>query len=250
MAANDGDLVNPYDLNADIYDATALSYWPPLRDGLRRLLATPPPNSATVVDVGAGTGLATVVLAKSSPDSEVIAIEPSASLRVGLLARVVDDPDLRRRVTVLPTDWVSAAGSLTSGLARLTAINMIGHLDPDARHKLWELLAERLLPQGMAVIGLHPLTEPQVVPEQDFGGVQIGRLSYTGSGSAEPSGPGQVTWRLHWQVSDGAQVVMERRAVDRWWTVSPAMLEREAVAAGLRMGPAHEPELGLYTVTR
>jgi hypothetical protein len=153
-------------------------------------------------------------------------------------------------VTVLPTDWASAAGSLTSEVARLTAINMIGHLDPDARHKLWDSLAERLLPQGMAVIGLHPLAEPQVVPEQDFGGVQIGRLGYTGSGSAEPSGPGQVTWRLRWQVSDGARVVMERRTVARWWTVSPAMLEREAVAAGLRMGATHEPELGLYTLTR
>jgi hypothetical protein len=248
--ASDGDVGSPYDLNADIYDATALSYWPPIKDGLRRLLATPPPNTAAVIDVGAGTGLATVVLAKSSPGSEVIAVEPSAGLRVGLLARVVDDPDLRRRVTVLATDWASAAGSLTSEVAKLTAINMIGHLDPHTRHKLWGFLAERLLPQGMAVIGLHPLTEPQVVPEQDFGGVQIGRLRYTGSGSAEPSGPGQVTWRLSWQVSEGPRVVMERRIVARWWTVSPAMLEREAVAAGLRLGPTHEPELGLYTLTR
>jgi hypothetical protein len=96
------------------------------------------------------------------------------------------------------------------------------------------------------MIGLHPLIEPEAVPEQDFGGVQIGRLRHTGVGAAEPSGPGQVTW----QVSDGAQVVMERQTVSRWWPVSPALLEREAVAAGLRMGATHEPELGLYTVTR
>jgi hypothetical protein len=100
--ASDGDLANPYDLNADIYDATALAYWPHLQDGLRRLLATLPPSGATVVDVGAGTGLATVVLARSSPDSEAIAVEPSASLRVGLSARVVDDPDLQRRVPCCP----------------------------------------------------------------------------------------------------------------------------------------------------
>jgi cyclopropane fatty-acyl-phospholipid synthase-like methyltransferase len=248
--ADNGDSVDHYDHNADIYDATALSFWPPLKEGLRRLLATPPPNGTTVVDVGAGTGLATVVLAKSCPDSEVIAVEPAAGLRAGLLARVVDDPDLTRRVTVLPSDWAGAADSLNTDVARLTAINMIGHLPPDDRRKLWDFLAERLLPQGIAVIGLHPLTEAQAVPEQDFGGVQVGRLRYTGNGSAVPSGPGQVTWDLRWQVLDGAKVITEYRTVARWWPVSPDMLEREAVAAGLRMGDNQEPELGLYTLTR
>lgn len=238
-----------YDVNADLYDAVSLPLWAGLTSRLAELLEPLTTAAGTVVDVGAGTGLATMVLARSAPVCPVVAVEPSARLRVGLMARVVDDPDLRSRVTVLPTDWAGALTSMPAELSGLTALNMTGHLDPDSRRDLWRLLAQRLSPVGMAVIGLQAPAEPSVVRQQDFGGADVGRLHYSGSGRAEPLGPDQVTWHMQWAVLDGVEVVEERSASTTWWTVSPATLEREAGNAGLRCR-AGDAALGLYVLTR
>lgn len=80
----------------------------------------------------------------------------------------------------------------------VVAMNMIGHLDRAARQRLWHMVSQRLAPGGIAVVGLQPPAESTSVPEQEFGGWQVGERSYSGSGRAEPSGPGVVTWHMTW----------------------------------------------------
>lgn len=246
-AARPADL---YAVNAEWYDAVAAQMWSALGPALEQVLAPLSTSRGTVVDVGAGTGLGTRILAGAAPTCEVVAIEPSPALRVGLMSRIMADPDLQERVTVLPTDSDGAAASLPSSLAGLLAVNMIGHLDAAARTRLWQLLGSRLDPDGIAVVGLQPPGRPEVVPERDFAGQRVGRRVYAGSARAEPAAPRQVTWHMRWTVSsDDDGLIEERTAKSTWWTVSASDLERETAAEGLRCAAA-DPATGLYIVNR
>ncbi len=98
-------------------------------------------GDGTLLDVGAGTGLGTEVLATAVPDADVFAVEPSPVLRAVLLSRMAARPDLRRRVTVVAADALGA--DLPARLGAVLAMNMIGHLDPDGRRTFLRRVAER-----------------------------------------------------------------------------------------------------------
>lgn len=236
-----------YDTNAEYYDAVSAPMWDALRAPLARALAPLAATTGPLVDLGAGTGGGTGVLATAAPGREVLAVEPSPALRIALMARLVADADLRSRVTVLPTD---ADGALRDGLpdriGGLAALHVLGHLGPATRARLWRMLSERLEPSGLTAVLLQAPPEAVSVPQQAFGeGVRVGRRTYRSSGGAEPSGEDQVTWSMCWQVLEDGAVVDERTASTTWWTVSPARLAAEASAASLRCTPADEA-LGLY----
>src|SRR5688572_26332690 len=64
---------------------------PPLLKGVRR----------SVVEIGAGTGLITRLIARETP-AALYAVEPSLGMRSVLVNRLAEDPELLSRVTVLP----------------------------------------------------------------------------------------------------------------------------------------------------
>ena len=108
--------------------------WRALRTPVTEAMRHARRDQGPIVDIGAGTGLGTVLAAQAVPDAEVIAVEPSLILRAVLLARLVGDDDLRRRVTVQATD--AADMTLPPRLGGVLAMNMIGHLAPDRRRQL------------------------------------------------------------------------------------------------------------------
>jgi hypothetical protein len=226
-----------YRVNADLYDAVSVELWEALRPALLGALAEARAADGPIVDVGAGTGLATAVIAEAVPEASILAVEPSAALRPGLMARVMTLPGLRERVTVLPTDLAGAVPALPRRLGGVVAMNMLGHLDPAARRAFWALLAERLAPGAPAVIGLQPPERPEVVPPAGATRVRVGDRWYEGSGSAAPSGPESVRWRMTWRVlggEAGEQLLEERVAETEWWTVGRATVIGELARAGLR----------------
>lgn len=239
-----------YDTNADVYDAVSHRLWDRvLAPVLSQALAPLSASTGTVVDVGAGTGLSTVVLARAAPRCRVVAVEPSRSLRVGLMARVTDSDDLRERTTVLAEDLAGAAQHLPPQLSGLLIANALGHLDPAQRAGLWHLLAQRLEPGGVAAVVLQNPTAAVTVPEQQFGAEVVGDLTYAVSGRAEPSGDDQVTWHLTWRVSQGERVVDERSAATTWWVLSPQDLAGETQDAGLACEEV-DADLSTYAITR
>lgn len=222
-----------YLANADIFDAVSAPAWEFLGPALRDALAHGDPSGLPVADVGAGTGLATAVIAESWPDVEILAIEPSAALRPALMTRITLVPGLQERVTVVPTDLAGATDELPEQLGGLVAANVLGHLPPPERQLLWRILAERLVPGAAGVIGLQPPPKPEVVPETLFGTVRVGRRDYEGWGAASPAGEDQVTWHMTWRIRDGDRPVEERSADATWWTVSEDTVVAELRDAGL-----------------
>jgi hypothetical protein len=222
-----------YLANADIYDAVSAPAWKALGPALRAALAYGSPSGHPVTDIGAGTGLATAVIAESWPGVEILAVEPSAALRPALMTRVTLIPGLQDRVTVLPTDLAGAVEELPEMLGGLAAANVLGHLRPEERHVLWQILTERLVDGAVGVIGLQPPERPEVVPETLFGTVRVGRRTYEGWGAASPAGEDTVTWHMTWRIRESERLVEERTAEATWWTVSEDAVVTELREVGL-----------------
>jgi tRNA1(Val) A37 N6-methylase TrmN6 len=105
--------MNDYRESAEYVDIMSRDAWRELGPLLAEALEG---VAGPVVDLGAGSGLGTLVIAKALPEAEIIAVEPSSGLRAVLLSKVYDDPELARRVTVLDTDAQHA--TLPDGPAR------------------------------------------------------------------------------------------------------------------------------------
>lgn len=93
---------------ADDYAANA-EYFDLLTDGraeqLRPVLAEVLPEhpAGPVVDIGAGTGSITRLVADLRPGATIVAVEPSRALRAILRSRLADRPDLRSRSRSSPS---------------------------------------------------------------------------------------------------------------------------------------------------
>ncbi|MFY1632265.1 class I SAM-dependent methyltransferase [Solwaraspora sp. WMMB335] len=234
-----------YQESGEFLDLLSIDAWQALRDPVRQALAGARVD-APAVDLGAGSGRGVQVLAETVPACEIIAVEPSPVQRAALHARIVDDPDLAARTTVVAATAEQVALPETLGAA--LAINVIGHLTAADRRALWQRLAGRLSVGAPLVVNLQPPDTAVAVAETEFTTVRIGRLRYQGSASARPAGPDRVTWRMRYRVlDDDDRSVREIVAEYAWQVISPAQLIGELSAAGFT---TELGELGVVRATR
>lgn len=236
-----------YDVTAEYVAVLLPAAWTVLGPAVADALAGLDPSGGPVVDVGAGTGLGTRVIASALPAAEILAVEPHPALRTALLAVVAAEEDLRRRVTVLDTDLLSAA--LPGRLSGLVAANVLGHFTPPDRDRIWQLLANRLAPGGRAVLTLSPPLRPELVPPTPMGEATLGRRRYAVTAAAEPAGSDAVTWTMTYQVREADAVVARSSARDFWHVLAPDELATEVERHGLRLTRS-DPDTGLQVLTR
>lgn len=221
-------MIDPYASAAEHFDLITKPAWANIGPTLTAALKEA--REGAVLDIGTGTGLSLTAIANALPRHEIIAIEPSPSLRIGLFTRLADDPALAERVTVLAGTVEEAI--LPTHLGAAVGINMLGHLAPPTRVAMWSRLAARLSPGAPAVFTLQPPSRPESIPETPFGEATVGRLRYSASGSAEPSGKDQVTWRVTYRVHDGDTLLSEQAIEHQWWTLTENQVEDELRRAG------------------
>jgi predicted O-methyltransferase YrrM len=77
--------MNDYRESAEYVDIMSRDAWRELGPLLAEALEG---VAGPVVDLGAGSGLGTLVIAKALPEAEIIAVEPSSGLRAVLLSKV------------------------------------------------------------------------------------------------------------------------------------------------------------------
>ena len=203
--------------------------WVALRPRLVAALAGVDDDAGPVVELGAGTGLGTDVLLETL-DNDVLAAEPSASLRGVLLARLADRGT--DRVTVFPGGATEVP--LPDRIAAVVGMHMVGHLPPPDRKRLWTAIADRLAPGGPVVLNVQPPAAAQEVPEFPWMGAAVGGLVYEGTGSAEPSGPDSVRWHMRYRTrrEDGTVLAGASAGYD-WWIVTAGGLAGELAEEGL-----------------
>jgi SAM-dependent methyltransferase len=218
-----------YAASGEYLHLLSLPAWPALRPRLAAALAGVDPDAGPVLELGAGTGLGTDVLLETVPN-DVLAAEPSASLRGVLLTRLADRGT--DRVTVFPGGATEVP--LPDRIAAVVGMHMVGHLAPTDRKRLWTAMAERLAPGGPVVLNVQPPGAAEPVAEWPWSGVTVGGLTYEGTGSAEPTGPDSVRWRMRYRTRRGAGTVLtEATAEYAWWILTAEGLAAELADAAL-----------------
>lgn len=177
-----------------------------------------------VLEVGAGTGRVTEVIAAALPSAEVIACEPAATMRAVLTSRVSRSSNLRERVTVVD----AAAPDLPPGpFGAAVLFGVVGHLEPADRGTLWARLAKDLPAGAPVVVELMGVTAPRTIPPVRMLREQVGEQTYEWWTAGEPDGPDRMRFDTTWRVSDG-RTVREVTESYPWYTLSPADLARES----------------------
>ena len=218
-----------YSASAEYLHLLSVPAWTNMQPRLAAALAGVQPDAGPVLELGAGSGLGTDVLLDTL-DNDVLAVEPSASLRGVLLSRLADRGT--DRVTVLPGGATDVP--LPDRIAAAVGMHMVGHLAAPDRKRLWAAVAEHLPPGGPVVLNVQPPATAEAVPEFPWMSITVGGLHYEGTGSAQPTGPDSVHWRMRYRTRrDDGTVLAEASAEYAWWTVSAQGLAAELADAGL-----------------
>ncbi|CAM5709712.1 hypothetical protein [Streptomyces afghaniensis 772] [Streptomyces afghaniensis] len=219
-----------YGAAAEFYDLLAAGTWARLGPLLRRALDGVDPADGPLLDLGAGTGLSTEAAADAVPGARVMAVEPSAGMRIALSTRLACRPALAERVTV-------TAGTLADvrppgRLCAAVALGVVGHLDADERAALWRRLGAWLAPGAPAVVNVLDRTAPPTRAPLRLATRRVGALNYESWSEGADDG-----WTLTYRVRDGATVVREHAVPLPWSGIGIEVLAEEARAAGLTCTP-------------
>jgi SAM-dependent methyltransferase len=221
---------DPYGAAAEFYDLLAAPAWARLGPLLRRALHGVDPAHGPLLDVGAGTGLATEAAAEAVPGVRILAVEPSAGMRIALSTRLACRPALAARVTV--TAGTLHGVPLPRRLCAAVVLGVVGHLEPAERASLWRLLSERLAPGAPAVVDVLDRTAPPTRAPLRLATRRVGDLDYESWSEGADDG-----WTLTYRVRDGETVVREHAVPLPWSGIAIATVAEEAAAAGLVCTP-------------
>ncbi|WP_030861584.1 class I SAM-dependent methyltransferase [Streptomyces sp. NRRL S-37] len=239
---------DPYERSAEYLDILIAESWEPLAPALADVLSRVRAATGSVVDLGAGSGRGVRVICDALPRVPVLAVEPSAAMRAVLLARVHEDGELRKRVTVVPGDCASA--DWPDGVRAVVALNMIGHLPPGQRRALWSRAARQLAPGGVLVFNLVPPFAPVEVGRVRMARVVVGELEYEGWASARPTGADEITWHMDYGVLRQGRPLDGTSVEYRWWVATEDALAAEVAQAGLVLRRTGDAGLGLCVLER
>jgi precorrin-6B methylase 2 len=222
--------------SAEFFDLAAREHTRRSAPAAVAALARIDPSAGPLLDIGAGTGLVTVAVARAFPDLQVIAAEPSPPMRAILTSRVADDPALRAQVTVVDgdADTVAIPGTLSGVLL----CGVLGHLDRDRRVALFRRLATALAPGAPVVVELMGMRTAEPMPDTRLFDTTLGSARYEWWMSGEPVGLDLMRLHTTWRVHQDGQLRREVRDSYLW---HPFGVEELADETGFALEPLPPP---------
>jgi SAM-dependent methyltransferase len=224
---------NDYSPMAEFYEMVALHQVASSGGPLTAALAGLDPTAGPIVEIGAGTGRVTEVIAAAVPGGRIIAVEPSPTMRAVLTSRIAAVPHLRRQVTVV--DGAAPDLVLPDTIGAAVVFGVAGHLSRNSRQVLWRRLRERLAPGGIIVIELMGVRSPRVIPPTLSIRESIGRQTYEWWVSGTPGGPDLMQFTTTWRVLHGRRLIREVSDSYDWYTLDTELLARESGMTGRRV---------------
>ncbi len=218
----------PYEVTAEFYDLLhAASYRASSSRLLGRWMGSPRHG---VLDVGAGTGIVTELIAERC-SQPIYAVEPAAPMRVALLTRLASNALLRQRVTV-------HAGRLQDlglvGVADLAiCLNVVPNLPSGERLGLFSALAGAVVPGGRLLLQRPYDHLPQ--PLEVLSAASLGTDQYGATVHCDQVGADRVQWRFTYQVRRDGTVVREERESFEGTLVSRPQVVAELGEAGFEV---------------
>ena len=232
-------MIDYYSPTAEFYDLVGVQRWTQSDPLLAAALAGTDTGHGPVLDLGAGTGRSTEVVARTLPEARILAVEPSPAMRTALTSRVVRDQDLRRRVTVVAASAQEV--ELPDRLSAAVICGVLGYLDRTERAAFWARLTARLPAGAPIVVELMAVRAPQTVAPMRIARQRLGDQEYEAWLSGEPCGAEQMRWSATWRVLRDGEVVREVDVTHDWYTFG---IEDLAAETGLTAKQI-TPELGV-----
>jgi SAM-dependent methyltransferase len=230
-----------YDVTAEFYDILhAADYLATTQRLLDRWLGTP---THAVIDVGAGTGLGTQMLARRT-NVAVHAIEPSRSMRAVLLSRLAEHTEFLSRVQVHACGVQSLNLRGESDFA--LCLNIMGTFDPHERESALSALAGALVPGGRLVVQRPPATAAAGCHE--LPSRMVGGQTYGGYVTATPLSDGEIAWRFTYRVTQGDVLVREEAETFAGYMVGREEFDHELRNVGFVPVETDEPEVCIATL--
>jgi trans-aconitate methyltransferase len=222
--------MSSYAITAQYYDVMAADQHARVDAQIAAMLHGFDTSAGPFVDIGAGTGLTTRVIASALPDAEILAVEQDPSMRAALMTRVCSDSDLRRRVTILPMSILDA--SLPASISGAVMSAALVHFNSDERALLWRVLARHLAPNGRIVLEIQ-CPEAIDIPETRMATGRIGRVDYEGYARATRLDDERQSWAITYRaLMDGVEIE-KQTAHFVCHAANGSRVIEEAAAAGL-----------------
>ncbi|CAM3703143.1 hypothetical protein VA7868_01467 [Vibrio aerogenes CECT 7868] len=223
--------ITDYDaLSAEMYDILSEAHWqqrqPSFTETLRQMNAP----SGNWLNIGTGTGLELSMIAKTIPDIHLFAIEPSAAMRVGLMTRLMMQPEIQHRVTVIADSFQDA--DLPSSFSAATVCGCIGFFDETDRAALWQRLARNICHDGAILVDTMMVDHPQRVETMKVGSKQIGQQTYEVYLQGEPGSQTMMHWTMTYKVIRNHQVQREFKIERDWRAFGIGQVIDEAAREG------------------
>ena len=219
-----------YGVTAQFYDCMAADQHALADRLIADALRTIGPLSGPLVDIGAGTGLSTQLIATTLPGSRILAVEPDSCMRAALMTRIWSNVDLRSRVTIFGDSVFKAP--LPNRISGAVFSASIVHFSPSERQTLWSILSERLAEDGRIIVEiLAPTASDQ--PERLMTRARVGDLDYEGFASAERVDHERQRWRMTYRISQDCVETQRLQTEFVCWALSAEALLNETSAFGL-----------------
>lgn len=220
----------PYIQSGEFYEILSEEEWNLRREAIASELRTVPVNAGPVIDVGAGTGRGVELIAETLSRTNIIAIEPSSVMRVGLMSRIMASKKLRQRVTVF-SDRVQDI-NLPERLSAVFILGSIGFIDESARQEMWRSLAKKLDANGLIIVDVMMIDKPQTVSPRQIACEQVGSYFYEIWMEGSPVDDKLVRWTLTYRVRDEYSVLRSFKLNYGWFAFGLEQIEYETSELG------------------
>lgn len=195
----------------------------------------PPLVKGSVLEIGAGTGLITEVIADAT-DGEIFALEPSLGMRSVLLSRLAGRRELLERVTVLPYGALDV--ELDEPVDMIVMIAVLYSIED--RASLWATLARQLVPGGRLVFNFREREAPTPGDDAEMASYRVGRHTYELWGRTLEVEGERVSVRFRYVIRHGGGVISEDVVDSVTHRPSLATLVAELTKAGFTREDAPE----------
>lgn len=227
-----------YTASAEFYEMVAARHVRTSAGPLRTALADVSTGHGPVVEIGAGTGRITEVIAAALPGAPIIAAEPSTPMRAMLTSRIFGDPGLRSRVTVRAEPAQHLV--LPDRISAVVIFGVVGHLTKPERAALWRELGSRLPPGGPIIVEIMGTGSARSIPPFRMLQERIGDQTYEWWTQADPLHGAVLRWETTWKVLHDGELVRSTHDAYEWENLSINQLAAEAGMGGRVIS---EPEL-------